>query len=105
MGEWLYVIRAVRPEMVSVGPDGREEEILSRHAAHLQDLTDRGTVLLFGRTQTQEASGFGIVVFQAADRGEATRIMESDPAVSEGIMRPELYPYRVSGLAETWGGP
>lgn len=104
-GEWLYVIRAVRPEMVTVGPDAREREILARHAAHLDRLTERGTVLLFGRTQDRDPSGFGIVVFRAGSRAEARRVMESDPAVREGIMRAELHPYRVAGLADTWSGP
>lgn len=97
-GEWLYVIRAARPGMVTDGPNAREEEILTRHVAYLQDLTEQGTVLLFGRTQVRDPSGFGIVVFRAGDREEATRVMEGDPAVNEGIMGAELFPYRVSGI-------
>ncbi len=95
--EWLYVIRAVRPEMVSEGPDAREEETLARHAEYLGDLTARGTVLLFGRTQNRDPSGFGLVVFRTGSRVEAERVMENDPAVKEGLMRAELYPYRVAG--------
>lgn len=88
--------------MVSKGPNSSEEEILARHAAYLKGLTEQGTVLVFGRTQVSDEGSFGVVIFRAKDIGEARRIMERDPAVESGIMRTELYPYRVSGLAQSW---
>lgn len=104
--EWLYVIRAVRPEMVTAGPDAREEAILSQHTAYLQTLAQRGVVLVFGRTQRGgDPSNFGIVIFRASDREEARAVVENDPAVAEGLMKAELYPYRVAGLASTWSPP
>ncbi len=100
--EFLYVIRATRPEMVTVGPNPEEEEILTLHARHLSRLTNEGTVLVFGRTQNTDESNFGVVIFQAEDEEEARLLMQSDPAVAYGIMQAELYPYRVAGLAGSW---
>ena len=34
--EYLYMLKAVRPEMVTAGPTQRETTILTQHSAHLQ---------------------------------------------------------------------
>ncbi len=94
--EFLYVIRARRLQMVTEAPTLEEEEILSRHVAYLEDLTEEGIVVLYGRTQNRDESTFGIVVFRARDESEARQIMANDPAVQEGIMQAELYPYRIA---------
>lgn len=94
--EFLYVIRPTRLEMVTDIPTSEEVEILSRHAAYLERLTENGTVVLYGRTQNRDDTTFGVVIFRARDETEAGRIMGNDPAVKEGIMRAELYPYRIT---------
>ncbi len=82
--------------MVTDAPTADETEILSRHAAYLEKLTEDGTVVLYGRTQNRDGTTFGIVIFRARDESQAERIMENDPAVKERIMRAELYPYRIA---------
>jgi uncharacterized protein YciI len=59
-----------------------------------------GVVILAGRTLNGDDSTFGIVIFNAGSEEEARRIMESDPAVRQGVMRAELFPYRVALIAE-----
>ncbi|NLL89375.1 MAG: hypothetical protein GX228_10760 [Firmicutes bacterium] len=39
---------------------------------------------------------FGVVIFEADSEEEARFLMETDPAVEEGIMTAELFPYRVA---------
>lgn len=39
---------------------------------------------------------FGIVIFEADSEEEAQLIMKNDPAVAEGIMTADLFPYRVA---------
>ncbi len=100
VSEYLYLIRATRPEMLRAGPTVRESEILSRHAAYLDDLVRRGVGILYGRTRREDPSDFGVVIFRAGSEEDARRIMEKDPAVKEGVMAAELYPYRIAGMIE-----
>jgi uncharacterized protein YciI len=101
--QFLYKITPTRVEMVTEGPNDEEAVIMSRHFSYLNSLTEQGTVLLFGRTQNSDASTFGIAIFRADSEDEAYSIMKSDPAVKDGVMRAELYPYKVAGLnARDW---
>jgi uncharacterized protein YciI len=100
MTHYLYRIRPSRLEMVSAGPTPQEQEIVSQHFEHLRRLVAEGVVILAGRTLNVDDSTFGIVVFNADSEEEARRIMENDPAVRQGVMRAELFPYRVALIAE-----
>jgi uncharacterized protein YciI len=97
--EFLYKTTAARLGMVTEGPSEHEKEIVNRHFSYLKSLTEQGTVLLFGRTQNSDATTFGIVIFRADSEKEAQLIMSGDPAVKEGVMRADLYPYKVAGLS------
>ena len=99
MVQFLYRITPTRLGMVTEGPTDTEEAILTRHFNYLKSLIDQGTVLLFGRTQNADKTAFGIAIFRAESDFEAHSIMNNDPAVKEGIMRAELYPYKVAGLS------
>jgi hypothetical protein len=46
--------------------------------------------------QHTDASSFGIVVFWAESDDAARRIVDADPAVAGGVMRAELFPFRVA---------
>jgi len=96
MNQYLYFLKPTRLGMVTEGPTPEEAEIVSRHYAHLESLTEKGVMILVGRTQNRDESTFGIAIFEAEDDLTARAIMESDPAVREGVMRVELYPYQVA---------
>jgi uncharacterized protein YciI len=105
MREYLYRLRPTRIAMVTEGPTERESAVVRSHFAHLSRLADQNVVLLFGRTDAA-ADTFGICVFRAADDEAARRLMESDPAVVEGVMTAELFLFRLAGLgAELRGAP
>lgn len=101
--QFLYRIQAKRLEMLTEGPTPDEASVLSQHTAYLSELTEQGIVLLAGRTQNTDESSFGIVILQADSFDSAKAIMESDPAVRDGVMRSELYPYKIAftGKAES----
>jgi uncharacterized protein YciI len=82
--------------MVTEGPSEEESSILEEHVAYLQELTDRGVLQLAGRTQNQDDSTFGIIIFSAESEDSARSIMNDDPAVKHGIMKAELFPYKIS---------
>lgn len=96
MPQFLYRIQPTRLGMLSDGPTEHEATVIGQHFAYLSDLTDRGTVLMAGRTLTTDESTFGVAVFVAATRAEAEAIMNNDPAVRQGVMRAELFPYRIA---------
>lgn len=99
IAQYLYKIQPTRPGMLAEGPTPEEEAIVSQHFAYLQRLLAEGVVILAGRTLNTDESSFGIVIFQARSPEEARRVMDEDPAVQTGVMRAELYPYRVALMA------
>ena len=53
-----------------------------------------------GRTIDTGAATWGIVVFQAPSLAEAEAVMRGDPAIAQGVMHCELFPYRVAVWAD-----
>jgi uncharacterized protein YciI len=96
LSEFLYRIQPTRVEMLAEGPTREEERIVDAHYNYLKALTEKGVLILAGRTLTTDARSFGIVVFRAETEEEARRIVADDPAVKGGVMRAELFPYRVA---------
>ena len=96
MSEWLYYLKPARLRMLTEGATPEEEEIVGRHFAYLKDLTDKGVMILMGRTQNNDESTFGIAIFEAEDETAARKIMENDPAVKNDVMTATLYPYKVA---------
>lgn len=94
--QFIYVLRLTRPALLTEGPTAEEQAILGRHFAHLEALTQQGVMILVGRTQTTGPETMGIAIFEAADEAAARAIMLADPAVREGVMSAELYPYRIA---------
>jgi len=98
MMQYLYKITATRLGMATEGPTDEEAAVMLQHFNYRKSLTDQGTVLLFGRTQNSDATTFGIAIFRAESEDKARSIMNNDSAVNGGVMRAELYPYKVAGL-------
>jgi uncharacterized protein YciI len=96
MQQFLYRIQPVRLGMLTEGPTDREAAIVGDHFRYLQRLVAEGTVLMAGRTLNADDRTFGIVVFVAASEARASEIVSGDPAVMHGVMRAELFPYRVA---------
>jgi len=97
--QFLYKIQPTRLAMLTEGPTDEEARLVSEHFQYLQRLCETCVVKLAGRTLNTDASAFGIVIFEAADETAARSIMEKDPAVKQGVMRAELYPYRIALMA------
>jgi uncharacterized protein YciI len=88
--------------MLKKGPTEEEVDILTRHFSYLKDLTDRGTVLLAGRTQNQDEWTFGIVILQIESEESAMQLMKNDPAVRHKVMRAELFPFKTALHGKVW---
>ncbi|MGM0852114.1 MAG: YciI family protein [Bacillota bacterium] len=66
--------------------------------SRVKEFTESGVVILAGRTLNEEENAFGMVVYEAEDEEKAKTFMNEDPAVKEGIMTAELFPYQVALL-------
>lgn len=102
MADFLYRIRPSRLAMLTEGPTPDEAQATQDHFAYLSHGVDEGRVLLAGRTATADPETFGIVIFRAADQGAAQAFVDDDPAVKAGVMKAELFPYRLALLAPRW---
>ena len=93
---FIYTIRPIRVEILTERLTDRETSIFAQHYDYLSELAAQGVVEFAGRTDTDNESTFGIVVFHAQTEEDARKIMLSDPVVAEGLMIPELFPFRLS---------
>ena len=98
--QFLYRIVPTRAEMLVSGPTEHEMQVIDAHFAHLQKLAADGVVLMAGRTIDTGPATWGIVVFRAASPAEAEAVMRGDPAIAQGVMHGELFPYRVAVWAD-----
>lgn len=91
----MQFIYFIRPHKENFAETMTEEEgnIMGVHFEYLKDLLDKGKLILAGPETTGK---FGIAVIEAESEDVARNIMMNDPAVSSGIVSPELYPFRVS---------
>ncbi|MFL6155293.1 MAG: YciI family protein [Marmoricola sp.] len=95
MAEWIYLIHPPRDHFVETITE-EEVAIMQVHAGHLAALHEQGTLILAGPTFGPVNTG--IAVIEAEDEDSARAVMMSDPAITSGLMRPELRPMRVSFL-------
>lgn len=98
MPEFIYRIQSTRLAMLTDGPAPEEQAVVAAHRAYLDRQAAAGVVLLFGRTATADAATFGIVILRADSMDTARRVMADDPAVRAGVMRGELFPFRLVGV-------
>ena len=101
MRQFLYRIHPVRAGMLTAGPTEQEAAIVKEHFEHLQRLVASGTVLMAGRTLNADERTFGIVVLVAESEAHAAELVRDDPAVKHGVMRAELFPYRIALWSST----
>ena len=94
--EYIYVLKLI-PSLIDPGNwTDKDNDIVSRHFTRLQTLLEEKVLILAGRTLNDDETTFGIVIFRAEDDASAQDLMTHDPAVKEGIMTAELFPYSVA---------
>lgn len=92
--QYLYIIRPPRENFAATMTND-EVEIMRVHFAYLKQLLNDGILILAGPVVT---GAMGICIFEADSEDAARKIMNNDPSVVQGLMTPQLYPYRVSLL-------
>lgn len=99
--QFIYVLKLIPPLLKEENWTEKEQEIVGRHFKKLQGLLKEGKLILAGKTDGLDEKTFGIVILEVDSEKEAKLIMESDPAVAEGIMKAELYPYTVALMKQS----
>lgn len=100
MEQFIYKLLPTRADMLLDGMTDRENEVTASHFAYLEDLKEKGVLKLAGRTTNTDASGFGVVIFEAKNEEAARLIMANDPAVKEGLLAAKLFPFRIALMGE-----
>ena len=95
MAEWIYFLHPPREDFAATMTDA-ERAAFALHLEHLTGLLADGALVLAG--PTLGSLNTGVAVFEAPDEQAARTIMEADPAISSGVVRGELRPFRVALL-------
>lgn len=90
---FIYILRLVERLHKDEGWTKADEDTVGRHFRHLQAATERGQVIMLGRTLEPGDKTFGLVIFEADNAEAAKTFAESDPAVVEGVMTVEVRPF------------
>jgi len=94
--QFIYVLKLIPYLLDEANWTEKEEDIVNRHFNSLQSLLKEGKLILAGRTLNMDEKTFGIVILEVDSEIDAENIKNSDPAVAEGVMTAELFPYRVA---------
>jgi uncharacterized protein len=94
--QFIYVLRLVGRLHDQQAWTKEDHAAVNQHFNRLKEATDRGQVILAGRTAESLDKTFGIVVFEAKDQEAALGFMNGDPAVLAGVMTAELHPFSVA---------
>lgn len=92
--EFIYIIKPHKENFAETMTE-EEAKIMDVHFEYLSEKLKQGKLIMAGPVLTGE---FGIAVLETENEDEAKDIMNNDPSVIHGIMRPTLYPFRVSLL-------
>jgi uncharacterized protein YciI len=94
--QFLYLLR-VAPQLQDEAKWSEKDKLAtSKHFERLKQATDKGQVIMAGRTSEALDKTFGLVIFEAESEAAARKFMQEDPAVQAGVMTATLHPYSVA---------
>ncbi|NTW90884.1 MAG: hypothetical protein HGA35_02995 [Erysipelotrichaceae bacterium] len=94
MNEYIYRLELIERLNKDDNWTDEDNQIVDKHFNYLKELLNQNKLILAGRTTNEDK--FGIVIFEAETDEDAQEIMNNDPAILNGIMTGQLYPYRVA---------
>ena len=96
--EFIYILKLRKDLLDDSNWTEIENKIVEEHFQRLKIDTEKGKVILAGRTLTNTPEGFGIVILKDASLKNAEIYMNNDPAIQQKIMTSTLLPFRVALL-------
>lgn len=94
--QFLYRLKLVPRLLEPSAWTEADHEVVAIHFERLQELRAEGKLILAGRTLNEDETQFGLVILEVGSEAEARELMETDPAVTGGVMTATLFPYRVA---------
>ena len=94
--QYLYVLKLIPRLLDETNWSDTDNAIVGEHFAYLQMHLAANRLILAGRTLNMDDTTMGLVIFEADSDEAAREMMVNDPAVKNGIMTAELFPYRVA---------
>jgi uncharacterized protein YciI len=68
-------------------------EVIKRHHAFIQEMTEHGNIALAGPFPLSEPGDLrGVVIFRV-DEEQTAKLTQEDPVVKAGILKSELHPW------------
>jgi uncharacterized protein len=98
VSQYVYVLRLIERLWSVDAWTTADNAVVDAHFAYLKRLHAEGRLILAGKSAGNDASTFGLVIFEAEDLPQAQSIMANDPTVKEGIMNATLSEYHVALL-------
>jgi uncharacterized protein len=94
--QFVYMVRLVPRLYDESAWSDADKQAVTAHFERLKAATAEGKVILAGRTREPGDKTFGLVIFEAADDDAAKAFMDSDPAVTAGVMTATVHPYHIA---------
>jgi uncharacterized protein YciI len=96
MPQYIYILQLTPHYTNEANWTDDANRIVGEHFAYLTGLYEKGVVKFVGKTEygVEHPDNRGIAIFEAADMGEATRIMQNDPCIINGVMTAKVHPFR-----------
>ncbi len=94
--QYVYVLHLAPQFQQEAAWTETENAVVNRHFEHLAQAAKAGQVILAGRTRESLSATFGLVIFEADAEAAARSFMQSDPAVTAGLMTATLHPYAIA---------
>lgn len=101
MKQYLYKLELIERLNKDENWTDKDNQIITDHFQYLTDLLNHKQLILAGRTLNNDDTKFGIVILEVESDEMAEIIMKNDPAIKNGIMNGQLFPYRVALLRES----
>ena len=93
---YLYRLLAAQTEMMTKGLTPEQAQIMQEHLDHLKSLSDKGLIVIAGRTLNNDETTFGIVMLHADSDAAAREIMSRDPGIQKGLFKATLFPFLIT---------
>jgi len=72
----------------------------SEHVEFLESGVKSGKILIVGRTDSEPAKNFGLVVFESESEITAQAYANLDPVVRDGVMTAQSYPFILYSVSQ-----
>lgn len=96
MTQYIYILQLAPLYTSEDNWTDDANRIVGEHFAYLTGLYEKGVVKFVGKTEygVEHPDNRGLAIFEAADMEEATRIMQNDPCIINGVMTATVHPFR-----------